>query len=163
MSNIHALRQRKAEVVKQQRTLLDAAAKEARSLNETEAAQFDDNIKKLATLEENLVREERVLEMERSMSSLPDENARAAREAGIDNPAAGDQPGTRQARPFASLGEQLIAVARSSMGNYRQDPRLVKAAISGMGETPPADGGFLVHKDFSDLLLQRTYELGQIS
>ena len=163
MSNIHALRQRKAEAVKAQRALLDTAAKEERNLSESESALYEANIKKLESIEASIIREERQLESERSMSALPDENARAAREAtGLDNPQAGTD-GTREPKPFATLGEQLVAVARASMGNYRQDPRLVKAAISGTGETLPADGGFLVHKDFSDLLLQRTYEMGQLS
>jgi len=161
-SSIHALRQRKAEIVKGQRALLDKSNTEERNLNETEAAQYDDNIKKLASLEEQLIREEKVMEMERSMSANPDEDACFAAAAGADNPQAGDKTET-QKRPFASFGEQLMAVARSSMGGFATDPRLVKAAISGMGETAPADGGFLVHKDFSDLLLQRTYEMGQIS
>jgi HK97 family phage major capsid protein len=164
MSNIHAFRQRKAEVVKAQRALLDTAAKEERGLSESESAKYEDNIKKLEGIEASIIREEKQLEMERSMSALQDENSRATREAsGLENANAGEQPGTPAAKPFASLGEQLIAVARSSMGNFRQDPRLVRAAISGTGETAPADGGFLVHKDFSDLLLQRTYEMGQIS
>ena len=164
MSNIHALRQRKAELVKAQRAILDLAAKEERAMTESESNQYEDNIKKLEAIEQSLIREEKVLEMERSMTVGQDENARAARDAsGIDNPAAGAQPGTPEKPPFASLGEMLVAVARSSMGNHRMDPRLVKASISGTGEASPADGGFLVHKDFSDLLLQRTYEMGQIT
>lgn len=166
MSNIHALRQRKAEVVKAQRAILDLAAKEERNMTESESGRYEDNIKKLEGIEASLIREEKQLEAERSMIVNPDENARAAREAsGIDNPQAGDKPGSLAKRPFASLGEQLLAVANASKGNGRIDPRLMtpQASISGASETSPADGGFLVHKDFSDMLLQRTYELGQVS
>src|ERR1700757_4925938 len=119
-SSIHALRQRKAEIVKGQRALLDKANTEERNLIETEAAQYEDNIKKLASLEEQIIREEKVMEMERSMSANPDEDAAFAARSGVDNPQAGDKADA-QKRPFATLGEQLIAVARSSMGGFRTD------------------------------------------
>jgi HK97 family phage major capsid protein len=159
-SNIHALRQRKAELVAKQRQLLDGAADAGRNLNETEAAQYDDNLKAMKGVEQSLEREESVLEAERSMVPQRDENQAAARAAGIEDGAPADP---KAPKPFASLGDQLMAIAHSSMGNHRTDPRLVKAAISGLGETAPADGGFMVQKDFSDVLLQRTYMAGQIS
>jgi len=166
-TNILALRQRKVELVKKQRALLDAAAEQERDFTQPESAQYEDNIKALQRLEVQLEREEQVLAAERSMLAVPDDNAlfsgadpdgRGARGAGHGTHT------TKQEKPFASLGEQLLAVVKASMGNSRDmDPRLVKAAASGTSESVPSDGGFLVQKDFSEMLLQRTYMSGQVS
>jgi len=159
-SNIYSLRQRKLTLVAKQRELLDKTAIEERNFTESEGAIYEDNIKALAKVEEAIIREEQLMEIERGMTGHVDENTMAANNAGN-----GSTPsGVGEKKKFASFGEQLIAVAHSSLGNHRVDPRLVpQAAISGMSETVPSDGGFLVQKDFSDVLLQRTYELGQIS
>lgn len=67
-------------------------------------------------------------------------------------------------KPFAHLGEQLMAVARHSMTDGRQsDPRLnLVAAAQGLSEAVPADGGFLVQKDFVQPVRERMYQTGQI-
>lgn len=61
---------------------------------------------------------------------------------------------------FASLGEQLQAIARHYSGGPA-DGRLVRAPI-GAGETDPSAGGFLVQLDFVATILTRAYEMGQI-
>ena len=169
-SNILALRQRKSDLGKENRALLDLIAKEERDFSEAEGAKFNDNIKKLEALEVNLQREERQLEFERSMTGQPDENAAFSRNNGIDTPNAGEETQSSRARskgPFKSFGEQLIAVARAASNPLaRLDPRLIQAAApnaAGLNEASPAEGGFLVQKDFSELLLERTYQLGNVS
>lgn len=64
---------------------------------------------------------------------------------------AGDQP-------FASLGEQLMAVktAETSKGRI-MDERLASKAPTGLSEGIPADGGFLVQTDFATSLLEKTF------
>lgn len=152
-SNIKALRQRKKELADKQRALLNTAASENRVFNETESAQYDDNIKALEGIEAQIVREERVLETERSMGVSVDENEVAADRGGSPTQNSG----------FKSLGEQLVAVVKASKANGSMtDPRLM-AAASGTSEAVPSDGGFLVQKDFAAELLQRTYEAGQIA
>ena len=129
-SNILALRQRKTDLTKAQRALLDLISKEERDFSEAEGAQFNDNIKKMELLESQLVREENQLELERSQAALPDENAAFTRHTGIDVPNAGDDPNrNRQSTPFASFGEQLLAVARAAHPMTRVDPRLIPAAF----------------------------------
>jgi len=153
-SNIHALRQRKIDVTKEQRALLDAAAKESRELNETEAAKFDDNIKTLATIEKSIEREERVMELERGMSGTADPNTTASAAAGAPS---NDKP------KFKNLGEQLQAVANAYRSEGRNlDPRLIHAAASGMNESVPSDGGFLIQPDFATEIFQRSYTLGEV-
>ena len=58
---------------------------------------------------------------------------------------------------FKSFGEQLAAVMAARPGGHI-DPRLLNA--TGMGETVPADGGFLVQQDFSNELLTQLIETG---
>lgn len=66
--------------------------------------------------------------------------------------------------PFASLGEQLRAVAAAAGPAGQVDRRLyaVKAAVAGNSEGVPADGGYLVQTDFSSELLRRSYEVAVV-
>jgi HK97 family phage major capsid protein len=165
-SNITALRQRKIELTKKQRGLLDVASAEDRDMTEAEAAQFDDGIVALTKVEEDIQRAEKVLAFERSQTPSEDDNAPFALAAGNGggNGNGGPRGGAAAApKPFTSFGEQLIAVVKSGMNQHDTDQRLIQASISGMSETVPSDGGFLVQKDFSDTLLQRTYELGYLT
>ena len=76
------------------------------------------------------------------------------------------QPATTKDKPeaFKSLGEQLDAVRRSMTPGYSADRRLDSfKAISGMGETVPEDGGYLVQTDFASELLRLTHETGLLT
>lgn len=63
---------------------------------------------------------------------------------------------------FNSFGEQMAAVMRAGIPGGNVDPRLFNAA-SGLNETTPSDGGFLVQTDFSTELLQEVYNTGVLS
>jgi HK97 family phage major capsid protein len=68
---------------------------------------------------------------------------------------------------FASLGEQLRAVARIEYSGGRSvDPRLDKlqkrAAAAGASEMVPSDGGWLVAPEFSREIVERAYQTGQV-
>lgn len=61
---------------------------------------------------------------------------------------------------FSSLGEQLVAVARTQVSG-RPDPRLTWqsfGAAAGMNEGAGADGGFLVQQEFSTELLRLAFD-----
>lgn len=67
-------------------------------------------------------------------------------------------------KPWASFGEQLVAVYRAAAPNATIDPRLnVKNAATGLNESSPSEGGFLVQQDFSVELLKRAYETGVLA
>lgn len=68
----------------------------------------------------------------------------------------------REQDRFHSFGQQLAAVMNAGIPGGRVDPRLlsIKAAASGLGETVPSDGGFLVQTDFSTPLLDQVFETG---
>jgi len=65
---------------------------------------------------------------------------------------------------FNNFGEQLRAVAEAARPGGSFDNRLmVKNAASGMNESVPSDGGFLVQQDFIATLLQETYKTGKLA
>jgi HK97 family phage major capsid protein len=63
---------------------------------------------------------------------------------------------------FNSLGEQMAAIMVAGTPGGRVDPRLYNTA-SGLNETTPSDGGFLVQQDYSSELLNDTFETGILS
>jgi HK97 family phage major capsid protein len=65
---------------------------------------------------------------------------------------------------WRSFGEQLQAVHRAAMANPGEhiDPRLTLRAATGLGEAIPAEGGFLVDKEYVPGLLQKTFEVGAL-
>lgn len=74
-------------------------------------------------------------------------------------------------RKFASLGEQLMAI-KNAYQIGRMDSRLRRLAVTeagitlkatGLGESVPADGGFLVEQEFVAKLLERTYGFGTLA
>lgn len=66
--------------------------------------------------------------------------------------------------PFANLGEQLDAIRRASTPGLSRDRRLDSyKAISGMSETVPEDGGYLVQTDFATELLRLTHDTGLLT
>jgi HK97 family phage major capsid protein len=150
VKNIHALRQSKVDLKKQQLAMLNTARDQSRDLNATEKETYVANKQRLQEIEAAIGLEEERLQLEKETSG----NA-------LEGSAGGDVVPVPK---FKSLGEQLIAVRNSAMGfGSRIDPRLIQAAASGTSEAVPSDGGFLVQTDFSEQLLQRTYADGQIS
>jgi len=83
-------------------------------------------------------------------------------------------------QPFAHLGQQLMAVRDATvrgLGSSSTDKRLfrcigeaydpitkkaVTKAPTGLGETVPSDGAFLVAQEFIPTLLDRTYQTGKV-
>lgn len=63
---------------------------------------------------------------------------------------------------FSSFGEQMAAIMRAGLPGGSVDPRLFNAA-TGLNETVPSDGGFLVQQDYSQLLLQEIFDTAVIA
>jgi len=73
--------------------------------------------------------------------------------------------------PFSSLGEQLRAIHAAAnpdqadpqmlvqLNNYNRELR----AATGLGETVPSDGGYLLNPDYSTSLLKSTYEQSRLA
>jgi HK97 family phage major capsid protein len=63
---------------------------------------------------------------------------------------------------FNSLGEQLCAIINAGRPNGSVDPRLYNAA-SGLNETVPSEGGFLIQKDFTTKVYEDIFNNGLIA
>ena len=65
---------------------------------------------------------------------------------------------------FVSFGDQMQAVMRAGIPQGQIDPRLYKVrAATGLSESVPSDGGFLVQQDFSTELLRNVFETGLLA
>jgi len=63
---------------------------------------------------------------------------------------------------FSSLGQQMAAVFHAGQPGGTVDPRLFNAA-SGLNESTPSEGGFLVQQDFATELLQDAIATGTLA
>ena len=63
---------------------------------------------------------------------------------------------------FASMGEFLQAVMRAGTPGGIVDPRLSTRAATGLNETIPSDGGFLVESQMSNQILKNVWDSGMI-
>lgn len=132
---------------------IDAKAQgESRDLTEAELSlknEILDTVEEINKTVGTLERQDRVsraLEAPDAPVSVP----RNQRPAPQDNP-----------ERFSSLGQQLAAVIQAGMPGGRIDPRLYNA--TGLNETTPSDGGFLVQTDFTSGLLQEVYQTGVLA
>lgn len=65
---------------------------------------------------------------------------------------------------FDNLGSFLQAVRNAGIPGGQTDPRLLlNAAASGLSETIPSDGGFLVQTDFTQEILRDAFEEGELA
>lgn len=111
--------------------------------------QFDSHMATVATLKGDISRQEQLEEAQRTVAS------------GIE---VSKPEGAK--KPWGTLGEQLAAIAKGTQLQQqgltgRMDPRLFAAL--GANETIPSEGGFLIAPEFADGILQKTYDVGEIS
>ena len=132
--------------------VLTKAENEDRFLTDEENAEvkrFEDEI---AKWDESIRRAESVAAITRAAEG-------EAAEERADEPEIKPTPKNEE-KGFRSLGEQLMAVYRAAVPGGKIDERLSTRAASGLNETNPSDGGFLVQKDFVSELLKKTFETG---
>ncbi len=151
---LKALRQKKADALAKANAIFQAAQTANRDLTDAERAEYDAIMGEtgtVATLNADIKRAEQLQEEER--------NTPAAQII---------QVGQNRAalKPWRSMGEQMIALARSSQAiqggrAHLADPRIMAAL--GASESVPSDGGFLVEPEFDATLLQRIYTTGQVA
>lgn len=127
--------------------VLNKAETEDRFLTENEQKEIDTYEGEIRSWDESINRAEKMLAIE------PEDRA-------AEKPEVKPSPGTNDEKRFASFGEQLLAAYRAAAPGGKVDERLTTRAASGLNETTPSDGGFLVQQDFVTELLKRTYETG---
>ena len=99
--------------------------------------------------------------MERQDAVTARLNAPAEPPSTVPAPGSGIEVGLDNAsrEKFSSFGQQMAAIMTAGSPGGATDPRLYNAA-TGLNETTPSDGGFLVQQDFSTNLIQQVYETG---
>ena len=105
------------------------------------------------------------IEVQKQVDAMVAEELRAAAEAkkAVNEPLWA-QPKDRSKVIWKNNSEFLSAVYAASKQGATPDQRLLmQNAASGMGESVPSDGGFLVGEDFAKELLQKTYETGVLA
>ena len=172
MSRIMKLRQRKADLVAEATAL--TAKEDAGALSAEETARLDDLTKDGGELDKAnaaIQREERLMDDRRSMAAVSHEND----DAEDDVQPRRHAEARRDVERFASLGEQLVAVAQAGAHGVSasdRDRRLVwqgpgsanqRQASAGQNEASGPEGGFLVQQDFADELLTRAYERSELA
>ena len=127
--------------------VLNKAEAEDRFLSEDEKKDIDKYEEEIRAWDESIGRAEKLLAIE------PEDR-------GAEKPEVKPTPAKDNEKRFASFGEQLMAAYRAAMPGGKVDERLTTRAASGLNESTPSDGGFLVQQDFVTELLKRTYETG---
>ena len=128
--------------------VLNKAEAEDRFLTEDEQKEIDGYESEIRSWDESITRAERMLAIE------PEERTVT------EKPEVKPAPQKPEEKRFGTLGEQLLAAYRAAMPGGHTDERLSTRAASGLNESTPSDGGFLVQQDFVKELLKRTYETG---
>ena len=127
--------------------VLNKAESEDRFLSEDEQKDIDKYEEEIRAWDESIGRAEKLLAIE------PEDRS-------TEKPEVKPSPVKDNEKRFASFGEQLMAAYRAAMPGGKVDERLSTRAASGLNESTPSDGGFLVQQDFVTELLKRTYETG---
>lgn len=127
--------------------VLNKAETEDRFLSEEEQKDIDKYEEEIRAWDESIGRAEKLLAIE------PEDRS-------TEKPEVKPTPAKDNEKRFASFGEQLMAAYRAAMPGGKVDERLSTRAASGLNETTPSGGGFLVQQDFVTELLKRTYETG---
>jgi HK97 family phage major capsid protein len=144
--NIKHLRQRKADALAKAKAIFAVA--DGRDMTEAERTEYDAVMASVETLNGDILRVEKLMDEERTASTVP------AASVSVHNNAAD--------RPWASFGEQLMAVRDAARFNGRNTDVRLQAAL-GSNEAVDAEGGFLVNPSFAPGLWQRTYDTGMVT
>ena len=127
--------------------VLNKAEAVDRFLSEDEQKDIDKYEEEIRAWDESIGRAEKLLAIE------PEDRS-------TEKPEVKPTPSKDNEKRFASFGEQLMAAYRAATPGGKVDERLTTRAASGLNESTPSDGGFLVQQDFVTELLKRTYETG---
>jgi HK97 family phage major capsid protein len=178
--------QREADLAAEGRALFALAEKEDRDLTDEELSRDDTIAAELDEVRQVRARLERQQDRERNLRPIQDVNQETEAER-IDRGAPARAEGSladkwtvdelrralgessretkvlQQPRgPWKSFGDQLITVHRAGTGRGHDSRLDFMAAASGSSEAVAADGGYLIHPDYSNEILRRMWDMGHI-
>ena len=147
MKKILEMRAKREDARLKAMAILSKSDAEDRFLTDDEQKEIDKYESEIRSWDESITRAEKLLAIE------PEDR-------NVETPEVKSTPSATDEKRFTSFGEQLLAAYRAAAPGGRVDERLSTRAASGLNESTPSDGGFLVQQDFVTELLKRTYETG---
>lgn len=164
MRSLKELKARKNDCRLKAINIIEKAEKEDRFLTEEENKELNKLEAEMRSWEQQIIRLE-VFKQDEEEKKEPEkkEEEQDTNESAAEpdeTEVVKDDPKKDEERKFRTLGEQMMAVYRAASPAGKIDRRLTTRSASGLNETNPSDGGFLVQKDFVADLLKRTYETG---
>lgn len=139
---------------------IDARAQaESRDLTEAEVSHKGKLLDKVEELQGSVAVLERQERLHASLE-VPEAETRRAAKTVTPGLEVGQDRATLER--FTSFGQQLMAVRNADIPGGQVDPRLRNAVSTGLGETVPSDGGYLVQTDFSTKLLEQAWEVAKL-
>lgn len=174
---IKKLRRERKSIIESMRELVNKVEQEGRDFNEEEKKQYESYQEKVKSLQAQEERELEILSLEQELETVAPEDQTAVEKdtrSGAIPPKESSK--SKEKIEFAkqpawrSFGEFLVAVKRSADPDVSdRDPMVQRLrnsqeefrAISGMSESLPSEGGWLVQQEYVSELIQKTYDLGQ--
>ena len=167
--DLEQLRQALAALVQRMEAINKGAVNEkgeARSLNETEAKEYRE-LEAKAKETRDAIR--RVEELRSAQADVQRLSASTSQTPTVQIVREEHHDENGEYRGFKSMGDFLVAVARSSVPGRAVDARLdtlqksIITRASGQSEGVGADGGFLVQTDFQQELWRKTFDASTIA
>jgi HK97 family phage major capsid protein len=155
MPTLLEMKSERGEVAQKALNIQAAARQEIRELVDSELAEIRGLVARGERLSEYIRTEESLLSLEEKTY----ETNRGAVRIQPDGSASPTPSGKR----FASMGEQLQAIARASSPGGRVDNRLIEARSLGLNEAIGSEGGFTMQSDFAADVYKLAHETGQVS
>ena len=156
MRALIAARSRRDELVAQADAIIAGA--ENRAMTDEEGAAFDALTPQITKANAEIARIEAAQSFERTATPVASFQGDGTQISSTNYSGVTQVHDNREDKPFSSMGEQLIAIARAGMPHAEVDPRLFSAGPTGASVSQAADGGFLLKQAYSDALLGRARE-----
>lgn len=160
MNRILQLQQEKTALIESAQSIVKLAETEKRGLTAEERTAIAGKLASAEALDESAKLEQRVA----AFGSVQ------VRENILDKPwgpeaRTNETKSQKNFRIAAGMGEQLQAIKNAALRPQSTDPRLLELnerGAAGSSEAVPADGGFLVHPDFSDEIMGIAHDTGLV-
>jgi len=153
MDKLLEMRRKQDELREEGDGIFEMAKAESRELTEEEGKKIDGLMARIKKLE---VDEARYLAMHPDVEQELRGNSIEVHKPEQEN----KDPNTP--KPFNTLGEQLMSVRDFYTGRSRDERLFEVRAASGLNESVPSEGGFLVQQDLAAELLKQTYDTNEI-
>lgn len=164
--NLEQLKALRAAALQKADMLRAKVSGESRAMTDEERSEFQGYLDECDRLGTQIEQEERFLQTQTTLNRTRPDQVTNRPGAGVET------HDNAEDKPFASFGEQLLAVRAVAESRGRAyDPRLRKydlndlhvRAAAGMSEAVASDGGFLVGQDVGSTLMKAAFESGQVA